>query len=105
MALNYTKALYDELIASGKPMVIDFWAEWCGPCRAIGPIIEELAQEYGDKVAIGKCNVDEVHELSAKYSVRSIPTVIFLKPGGELVDKIVGSAAKDAYKEKIDALL
>ena len=105
MALNITKEKFDELSTSGKPFVIDFWAEWCGPCRMIGPIIEELADEYAGKVEIGKCNVDEVNELAVKFSVRSIPTVIFLKPGGELVDKIVGTAGKDSYKAKIDALL
>ena len=105
MALNITKEKFDELCTSGKPFVIDFWAEWCGPCRAIGPIIEELAGEYAGKVEIGKCNVDEVNELSVKFGIRSIPTVIFLKPGGELADKIVGSAGKDAYQNKIEALL
>ncbi len=105
MALNITKEKFEELSASGKPFVIDFWAEWCGPCRMIGPIIEELADEYAGKVEIGKCNVDEVNELAVKFSVRSIPTVIFLKPGGELADKIVGTASKDSYKAKIDSLL
>lgn len=105
MALQITKALYEELAKSGKPFVIDFWAEWCGPCRMIGPVIEELGQEFEGKVEVGKCNVDEENELAVKFGIRSIPTVIFINSAGQLADKIVGSASKDAYKEKIEALL
>ena len=105
MALNITNQTYDELVASGKPFVVDFWAEWCGPCRTIAPIIEELAGEFEGKVAIGKCNVDENDELAAKFSIRSIPTVVFIKGGGEIGDKLVGIASKDVIKEKVSALL
>ena len=91
-------------MASGKPVVIDFWAEWCGPCRMIAPIVDELAAEYGDKVVIGKCNVEENDEITTKYGVRNIPTIIFLK-NGELVDKQVGACSKDALKAKIENLL
>lgn len=91
-------------MASGKPVVIDFWAEWCGPCRMIAPIVDELAAEYGDKVVIGKCDVEENDEITAKYGVRNIPTIIFLK-NGELVDKQVGACSKDALKAKIEKLL
>lgn len=105
MALQINKALFEELEKSGKPIVIDFWAEWCGPCRTIGPIIEELAAEFEGRVAIGKCNVDQENELSVKFGIRSIPTVVFLKPGGEIADKVVGSATEETYREKINALL
>ncbi|MFI3280935.1 MAG: thioredoxin [Rikenellaceae bacterium] len=104
MALTITKENFDELIAGDKPVVIDFWAEWCGPCRTIAPIIEELAEEFEGKVAIGKCDVEDNDDIVAKYGVRNIPTVIFLK-GGELVDKQVGAASKDAFKAKIEKLL
>lgn len=104
MALNITNENYQELIEGDKPVVIDFWAEWCGPCRMITPIIEELANEYEGQVAIGKCNVDENNDIAVKYSVRSIPTVIFIK-GGEVVDKQVGSAGKDVFKNKVEGLL
>ncbi len=104
MALTISKENFDELIASDKPVVIDFWAEWCGPCRTIAPIIDELATEYEGQVVIGKCDVEENDDIVGKYGVRNIPTVIFLK-GGELVDKQVGAASKDAFKAKIEKLL
>jgi thioredoxin 1 len=104
MALQFTDAIVKELIVSGKPVVIDFWAEWCGPCRMIGPIIEELAQEYEGRVEIGKLNVDENMDTPEEYGIRSIPTVMFFKEG-KLVDKIVGAAKKSDFAEKINALL
>ena len=103
MALEITNNNLDELIASGKPVVIDFWAEWCGPCRMLTPVIEELAGEYENDVLIGKCNVDDNNEVSMKYGIRNIPTVIFLK-GGEVVDKQVGACSKAALAEKIEKL-
>lgn len=105
MAMNIDLATYEELVASGKPFVIDFWAEWCGPCRSLTPIIEELATEYEGKVVIGKCDVDQNNELAVKFAVRNIPLVVFIKGGGQLSDKLVGAASKDALKAKIDALL
>lgn len=104
MALAINKTNFEEVLASGKPVVIDFWAEWCGPCRMIAPIIDELAAEYGEKVVIGKCDVEENDEITAKYGVRNIPTIIFLK-NGELVDKQVGACSKDALKAKIEKIL
>ncbi len=104
MALAINQANLEEVLASGKPVVIDFWAEWCGPCRMIAPIVDELAAEYGDKVVIGKCDVQENDDIAVKYSVRNIPTLLFLK-NGELVDKQVGACSKDALKEKIEKLL
>lgn len=104
MALAITKENYQEVLASEQPVIIDFWAEWCGPCRMIAPIVDELAAEYEGRVVIGKCDVEENDELTMKYGVRNIPTIIFLK-GGEVVDKQVGAASKDALVAKIEKLL
>ena len=104
MALAITNENYEALMAEGKPVVIDFWAEWCGPCRMVGPIIDELANEYEGKVVVGKCDVDSCDDIVAQYRVRNIPTIVFIK-GGEVVDKNVGAASKDALKAKIEKLL
>ncbi|MBP7464454.1 MAG: thioredoxin, partial [Bacteroidales bacterium] len=90
MALEITDQNISTLLQTEKPVVIDFWAVWCGPCRMIAPIIDEMAQTYGDRAVIGKVNVDENMEISSKYGIRNIPTVIFVK-NGELVDKVVGA--------------
>ena len=104
MALKINDENAKDLIASGKPVVIDFWAEWCGPCRSIAPSVDELAEEYEGKVIIGKYNVDEGDDTSVEYSIRSIPTLLFFKDG-KLVDKHVGSASKADLEAKVKALL
>lgn len=104
MALEVTDANFEELINAGKPMVLDFWAEWCGPCRMVSPIIDELATEYEGKVTIGKMDVDNNNDVVAQFGIRNIPTVLFFKDG-KLVDKQVGAAQKSAFVAKIDALL
>lgn len=104
MALNITDSNFQELLAEGKPVVMDFWAPWCGPCKMVGPIIDELATEYEGKVIIGKCDVDENGDVAGEYGIRNIPTVLFFKDG-KLVDKQVGSASKSAYVAKIEAML
>ena len=104
MALKITDSNYKELLASNKLVVIDFWAEWCGPCRSIAPAVEELATEFEDKAIIGKYNVDNDNELSEEYGIRSIPTLLFFKDG-KLVDKQVGASSKADLKAKIEANL
>ena len=104
MALKFTDINVKNEINSGKLVVVDLWAEWCGPCRSITPSIEELATEYEGKAIIGKYNVDEENELSTEYGVRSIPTNLFFKDG-KLADKQVGASPKASIKAKIDALL
>ncbi len=99
-----TDANYQEIVDAGLPLVIDFSATWCGPCKKIAPIIEELAGEYDGKVIVGKCDVDDNDELTAKFGIRNVPTVLFIK-NGEVVDKHVGAAAKNVFEEKINALL
>ena len=104
MALTITDQNFEELLSEGKPMVVDFWAEWCGPCRMIGPIIEELATEYEGRVIIGKVDVDNNNDIVTQYGIRNIPTVLFFK-NKELVDKQVGAAQKATFVEKIDNIL
>lgn len=103
MAKQFTDSNFDaEVLKSDKPVLVDLWAEWCGPCRMLTPIIEELHAEYDGKAIIGKLNVDENPEVSAKYGVRSIPTLLIFK-NGELVDKQVGVVPKSALAKKLDA--
>lgn len=104
MAVTVNNANYDEIIASDKLIVLDFWATWCGPCKAIAPHIEELAVEFEGKAVVGKVNVDDDADIAAKYGVRNIPTVIFVKDG-KLVDKQVGATPKTALKAKLESHL
>ena len=105
MAFEFTDANFKETALDTEGVaVVDFWAEWCGPCRLVGPVIDDLSKEYDGKALIGKVNVDNNREVSMKYGVRSIPTILFLK-NGEVVDKHVGTATKATLAEKIDALL
>ncbi|WP_294081908.1 thioredoxin [Proteiniphilum sp. UBA5384] len=104
MALQITDATLDSVLDTDKLVVIDFWAEWCGPCKMIGPIIEEIGEEYKDKVIVGKLNVDENDDTTSKYGIRNIPTVLFIK-NGEVVDKLVGAGPKTLFTEKINKLM
>jgi thioredoxin 1 len=101
-AVEITDANFEEVTKTDKPVLVDFWAEWCGPCKMIGPVVEELAGEYDGKAVIGKLNVDENPGVSAKFGIRSIPTLLVLK-NGEIVEKQVGAVPKAALAEKIDA--
>ena len=105
MALEITDATFDDIVLqSEKPVLVDFWAAWCGPCRMVGPIIDELSNEYGGKAIIGKVDVDSNQEFAAKYGVRNIPTVLLFK-GGELIDRKVGVSPNQVYAEAIDNVL
>jgi thioredoxin 1 len=104
MAIALTESNFDELVNSGKPVLVDFWATWCGPCRAIAPIIDELYKEYENKAFITKCDVDTAGDIAMRFGIRNIPTLLFFK-NGEMVDKLVGAATKSAIIAKLDALL
>lgn len=104
MALQFTDATFDEVLSSNTVVVADFWAEWCGPCKMVGPYIEQLSEEYAGKAAVGKIDIEENDDLATKYAIRNIPTVLFFK-NGEVVDKMVGAAPKAAYEEKLKSLL
>ena len=103
-AVEITDANFEEIINTNQPVLVDFWAEWCGPCKMIGPVVEELAGEYTGKAVIAKLNVDENPIVSAKFGIRSIPTLLILKKG-EIVDKQVGVVPKSVLAQKIDAQL
>ena len=104
MAQKITDANYKELLAQDKLVVVDFWAEWCGPCRSIAPAVDELAAEFEGNAIIGKYNVDDDNALSSEMGIRNIPTLLFFK-GGKLVDKQVGASSKADLKAKIEANL
>ena len=105
MALEITDSTFDKIVLqSDKPVLVDFWAAWCGPCRMVGPIIDELSSEYDGKAIVGKVDVDNNHEFAAKYGVRNIPTVLLFKDG-ELVDRKVGVSTKQVYADAIESAL
>lgn len=103
MAIELTDANFDELVInSDKPVLVDFWAEWCGPCRMVGPLVEEISKEYDGKAVVGKVDVDNNPGISARFGIRNIPTILFFK-GGEIVDKQVGAVPKNVLAGKLDA--
>lgn len=105
MALEITDANFDELVLkSDKPVLIDFWAEWCGPCRMVGPLVEELSKEYEGRAVIGKVNVDHNPAISMKFGIRNIPALLFFK-NGEIVDKQIGAVPKSVLADKLSKQL
>ena len=104
MEVKITNENYESYKNGELPLVIDFWATWCGPCRMVAPIIEELANEYEGKVTIGKCDVEDADDIAAEFGIRNIPTIVFMKDG-KIIDKIVGAASKSKIEEKVKALL
>ncbi len=104
MEVTITNENFESLKNGEQPLVVDLWAPWCGPCRMIGPVISELANDYAGRIIVGKCNVDEEEDLAMEFGVRSIPTILFFK-GGQLVDKFIGAAPKVVLEEKFQALL
>lgn len=105
MAVTFTDANVKEIIESGKPVIVDFWATWCGPCKAISPIVEELANEYEGKVVIGKYNVDEQNDLAVENRVMSIPTLLFFKDGKKTDIRLAGSQSRETIVGAIEKLL
>lgn len=105
MALEFTDQNFEELVLKAdKPVIIDFWAEWCGPCRMVGPIVQEIGDDYKDKAVVGKLNVDENPTVTAQFGIRNIPTILFFK-NGEVVDKQVGAVPKQVLTNKLEAIL
>ena len=104
MEVKVTNENFESLKNGSLPLVIDFWATWCGPCRMVAPIISELAEKYDGKIVVGKCDVEEAEDVAMECRIRNIPTVVFMK-NGEVVDKLVGAVSKDKFDEKFQALL
>jgi thioredoxin 1 len=105
MALEFTDANFEELVLNSEnPVLVDFWAEWCGPCRMVGPIVQEIGQDYEGKVVVGKLDVDSNPGVSAKFGIRNIPTILFFK-GGQVVDKQVGAVPKQVLVNKLEAIM
>lgn len=104
MTVEITADNFEKYRNGELPLVVDLWATWCGPCRMVGPIIEELSNEYDGKIVVGKCDVEENDDIAMEFGVRNIPTVLFFK-NGQLVDKFVGAAAKGKFQEKFEKLL
>jgi len=104
MAIEATDANFDELINSDKPVLVDFWAEWCGPCKMIGPVVEQLAGEYEGRAIIAKMDVDQNAQVPAKFGIRSIPTLMVFK-NGQLIDKVIGAVPKNVLEQKLQAAM
>ena len=104
MEVTITSENFESLKDGAQPLVVDFWATWCGPCRMIAPVIAELAREYEGRITVGKCDVEENEDLAAEFGIRNIPTILFFK-GSQVVDKIVGAQSKARIQEKFEALL
>ena len=105
MALEITDANFEEVVMkSDKPVLVDFWAEWCGPCRMVGPVVEEISKDYDGRAVVGKVDVDSNPQISAKFGIRNIPTILFIK-NGQVVDKQVGAVPKSILSGKLDAQL
>ena len=104
MAQTINSSNFDALAQGGKPLVLDFWAPWCGPCKRLAPIIDALAEAYAGQAVVGKCDVEESEELSLRFGVRHIPTVLFIKDG-EVKDKVVGLVTRQALEDRLKALL
>lgn len=105
MAQIINEENFETLVKNGTPTVIDFWATWCGPCKRLAPIVEQLAEEYAGRVDVCKCDVEESEEIAAKYQITSIPTVVFLKADGEMATRLVGLQSKAKLEETINSLL
>ena len=105
MTIDVTDATFDEVVMkSDKPVIVDFWAEWCGPCRMVGPIVKEISQDFEGRVVVTKLDVDSNPEVSGKFGIRNIPTILFFK-NGEIVDKQVGAVPKNVLVSKLEAIL
>ena len=104
MEVTITSENFESLMNGELPLVVDFWATWCGPCRMVGPVISELAQEYDGRIVVGKCDVEENEDIAMEFNIRNIPTILFFKDG-QVTDKMVGAQAKARIKEKFESLL
>ncbi len=104
MEVTITNENFESLKNGSQPLVVDFWATWCGPCRMVGPVITELAEQYDGKITVGKCDVEENEDLAVEFGIRNIPTILFFK-NGQVVDKLVGAQPKAKIEEKFQSLL
>lgn len=104
MEVTITNENFENLKNGSQPLVVDFWATWCGPCRMVGPVIAELAEQYDGKIVVGKCDVEENEDLAVEFGIRNIPTILFFK-NGQVVDKLVGAQPKAKIEEKFQSLL